>query len=143
MKSGTLSTLIAVVIFICMSGAHSGCISFSRLGAYHWHAYIVGDGLLVDCSIHDVGSHADEKKWQRDLAERCRQAVIADLQGQGILVEDSAVLSFSEARGWPVVGIVAGNGTFVRHAVDMGAGFWPTVDYKRIIKKGHGVIPPR
>jgi len=142
MKPGTLSTLISMAIVICMSGAQSGCISFSRSGSYHWRAYVVGDGLLVNCSIHDVGSRAGDKKWQSDLAERCRQAVLADLRGQGISVDDSAVLSFSEARGWPVVGIVTGNAAFVRHAVDMGSGFWPTVDYKRTINKGHGVISP-
>ena len=142
MKPGTLAALLAVVIVVCMSGTQSGCISFSRSGSYHWIAYVVGDGLLVDCSVHDGGSHADEKQWQRDLAERCRQAVLADLRGQGILVGDSAVLSFSEARGWPVVGIVAGNTAFVRYAIDMGSRFWYTVDYKRIVKKGHGVISP-
>ncbi len=134
------------LVAVGLSVMSSGCFTFARYGTYHWKAYAVRDGFLVDCWIHgDFGSPVGDEKWKRDLCDAVKQVVVTGLRKHGISIENSAVLSFSGARGWSVISVVAGSGTFVKHAVEMDGGFFQSFSpktYDRIVYSGRGVIPP-
>jgi len=117
----------------------SGCLSYGR---YHWGAYPVDGGYVVDCMVRGDREHLDAKRWQAEMEERALTLVSAGLRSKGFDVKESEVLIFSVNQGDLVlISIVEGDRRLLVQARDVGRIFHKAIGEQKPVAQATGKFP--